>query len=91
VDESAKTATLLHHYVAPASLYSFFGGQADLLPNGDIEVDFGSPLSGATVQEYQPGSTVIETSPQIVWQAVSPAYDQYRAMRLPSLYPGVQW
>jgi arylsulfate sulfotransferase len=92
VDESAKTATLLHHYVAPASLYSFFGGQADLLPNGDIEVDFGSPQSGAaTVQEYQPGSAVVETSPQIVWQAVSPGYDQYRAMRLPSLYPGVQW
>jgi hypothetical protein len=87
VDESAMTATLLHHYVAPAHLYSFFGGQADLLPNGDIEVDFGSPQSGATVQEYQPGSTVVETSPQIVWQAVSPGYDQYRALRLQSV-PG---
>jgi arylsulfate sulfotransferase len=91
VDESAMTATLLHHYLAPAALYSFFGGQADLLPNGDIEVDFASAISGATVQEYQPGANVVETSPQIVWQAVSPGYDQYRAMRLPSLYPGVQW
>jgi arylsulfate sulfotransferase len=91
VDESAMTATLLHHYVAPAAFYSFFGGQADLLPNGDIEVDFASAKSGATVQEYQPGTAVVETAPQIVWQAVSPGYDQYRAMRLPSLYPGVQW
>ncbi|MHB8476332.1 MAG: aryl-sulfate sulfotransferase [Steroidobacteraceae bacterium] len=91
VDESAMTATLLHHYIAAANLYSFFGGQADLLPNGDIEVDFASAHSGATVQEYQPGATVVETSPQIVWQAVSPGYDQYRSMRLPSLYPGVQW
>ena len=91
VDEAAMTATLMHHYIAPASLYSFFGGQADLLPNGDIEVDFCSAKSGATVQEYQPGATVVETSPQIVWQSVSPGYDQYRALRLPSLYPGVQW
>lgn len=91
VDEAAMTATLMHHYIAPANLYSFFGGQADLLPNGDIEVDFCSAKAGATVQEYQPGSTVVENSPQIVWQAVSPGYDQYRALRLPSLYPGVQW
>ncbi len=91
VDESAMTATLLSHYIAPAALYSYFGGQADLLPNGDIEVDFCSAKSGATVQEYQPGAAVVDTAPQIVWQSVSPGYDQYRALRLPSLYPGVQW
>ena len=91
VDESARTATLLHHYVAPAALYSYFGGQADLLPNGDIEVDFCAANAGATVQEYQPGAAPVETAPQIVWQAVSPGYDQYRSMRRPSLYPGVQW
>jgi len=91
VDEAAMTATLIHHYIAPANLYSFFGGQADLLPNGDIEVDFSAAQAGAIVQEYQPGATVAETSPQIVWQAVSPGYDQYRVLRLPSLYPGVQW
>lgn len=91
VDEAAKTATFVSHYVAPASLYSFFGGQVDLLPNGDIEVDFCAAKAGATVQEYQPGAAVLETTPQIVWQAVSPGYDQYRSQRLPSLYPGVQW
>ncbi len=73
------------------ALYSLFGGQADLLPNGDIEVDFCAANAGATVQEYQPGAAPVETAPQIVWQAVSPGYDQYRSMRRPSLYPGVQW
>jgi hypothetical protein len=83
VDEAAKTATLLHHYQAPSSLYSFFGGQADMLPNGDVEVDFCSATAGATVQEYQPGVAVLQTSPPIVWQAFSPGYDQYRALALP--------
>ena len=91
VDEAAKTATFVSHYLAPASLYSFFGGEVDLLPNGDIEVDFSAAKAGATVQEYLPGAAVMETTPQIVWQAVSPGYDQYRSQRLPSLYPGVQW
>jgi len=91
VDEVAKTATLLHHYVAPASLYSFFGGQADFLANGDVEADFASATSGATVQEYQVGAAVLETSPPVVWQAFTPGLDLYRALRLPSLYPGVQW
>ncbi len=91
VDESAMTATLTHHYVAPAALYSYFGGQADLLPNGDIEADFCSVKGGAVVQEFQPGASVLETAPAIVWQAVSPGYDLYRALRLPSLYPGVTW
>ena len=91
VDEAAKTATLIHHYQAPASLYSFFGGQADLLPNGDVEADFCSATAGATVQEYQPGAGVLETSMPIVWQAFSPGFYQYRALRLRSLYYGVQW
>jgi hypothetical protein len=91
VDESAMTATLVHHYIPPASFYSFFGGQADLLANGDIEADFGSAKGGAIVQEFQPGAVVEETSPTIVWQATSPGVDLYRSTRLPSLYPGVQW
>jgi arylsulfate sulfotransferase len=91
VDETAKTATLLHHYVAPASYYSFFGGQTDLLGNGDIEVDFCAAQPGGIVLEYQPGPSVTETSPLIVWQAVTPGAYLYRALRQPSLYPGVQW
>ena len=91
IDEARMTATLLHQYMAPASFYSYFGGQADLLPNGDIEADFCAAKEGAIVQEYQPGAGIVETSPPIVWQAITPGYDAYRALRLPSLYPGVQW
>ena len=91
VDETAKTATLLHHYVAPTSYYSFFGGQTDLLGNGDIETAFCAASGGGIVQEYTPGASVTETSPAIVWQAVTPGAYLYRAQRQPSLYPGVQW
>jgi arylsulfate sulfotransferase len=84
VDETAMTATLLSHYTPPASLYSFFGGNVDLLPNGDMEADFCAPKTGAVVQELRDGT-------QVVWQATTPGADQFRALRLPSLYPGVQW
>ena len=87
VDEAAMT-TLLHHYIAPASFCSFFSGHADLLPSGDIEADFCAAKGGAIVQEIQPGAGVTETAPALVWQAVSPGYDQYRSMRSPILYPG---
>jgi arylsulfate sulfotransferase len=87
IDETAMTATLLSHYTAPASLYSFFGGNVDLLSNGDIEADFCAPKSGAVVQELRSsGGTA-----QVVWQATTPGADQFRALRLPSLYPAVRW
>lgn len=81
------TATLLFHYIAPTSLYNFWGGQADLLANGDIEADFCAAPGGSQVLELDP----TQPSPQIVWQAVTPGISQYRALRIPSLYPGVQW
>jgi arylsulfate sulfotransferase len=85
INENNMTATLITHYVPPASYYSFFGGNADLLPNGDIETDFCAPLSGAIVQELAPDGG------QVVWQATTPKADQFHAFRMPSLYPGVQW
>ncbi|HEX8712438.1 MAG TPA: aryl-sulfate sulfotransferase, partial [Terracidiphilus sp.] len=85
LNEQNMTATLVTHYVPPPSYFSFFGGNADLLPNGDIHADFCSPLSGAIVQELTPNAG------QVVWQATSPNADQFHAFRLPSLYPGVQW
>jgi arylsulfate sulfotransferase len=88
VDENAKTATLLSHYIPPPSFYSYFGGEADLLANNDTEADFCASQGGATVQEFQSGGGA---SPSIVWQAKTPGYNQYRTVRIPSLYPGVQW
>ena len=87
VDEQAMTATLVFHYIAPQKLYSYFGGNAELLANGDIEADFCAPAAGSTIFEWVP----TQPTPQIVWQANTPKYDQYRVFRIPSLYPGVQW
>lgn len=85
VNENNMTATLVRHYVPPPSYYSFFGGNAEPLANGDLHVDFCAPITGAIVQELKPLSN------QVIWQATTPKTDQFHAFRLPSLYPGVQW
>ncbi len=85
LNESNMTATMIVHYVRPDTDFSFFGGNAELLGNNDMEVDFCAPASGAIVQELNPNAS------QVVWQATTPGADQFHALRLPSLYPGVQW
>ncbi|MFZ1941496.1 MAG: aryl-sulfate sulfotransferase [Terracidiphilus sp.] len=85
LNESNMTATMIVHYVRPDTDFSFFGGNAELLGNNDMEVDFCAPASGAIVQELNPNAS------QVVWQATTPGADQFHAFRLPSLYPGVQW
>lgn len=87
LDETAKTATLLLNYKPNPSLYSYFGGQTDLLQNNDVETDFCASKGGATVFELDTTQTPAAT----VWQAHTPGYNQYRVLRIPSLYPGVQW
>ena len=57
--------------------------------NGNIEFD------ECAISPSSPAAQVLEVtnqpSPQTVWQLqISGAY-AYRAFRLPSLYPGVQW
>ncbi|HEV2213654.1 MAG TPA: aryl-sulfate sulfotransferase, partial [Terracidiphilus sp.] len=87
VDEGNRTATLVYHYNPSPSLYSYFGGDVRSLINGDLETDFCALTGGSRVLELNlNGST-----PQLVWQAFTPGALQYRAERLPSLYPGVQW
>ena len=81
IDESAKTATFIFHDISIG--YSFFGGNAEVLGNKDVEFAL---AVGASVHEVTP------TSPaQTVWQMNIVGTDTYRAFRLPSLYPGVQW
>jgi arylsulfate sulfotransferase len=87
INELAKTATLSFHYTAPA--YSFFGGNAEPLDNGDIEFDecaFVSSAAQANVYEV-----TNEPTPRVVWQMNISGNNAYRGFRLPSLYPGVQW
>lgn len=85
LNENNMTATMVTHYVPPPSYFSFFGGNASLLDNGNIHVDFAAAPTGAIVQELNPQAS------QVVWQGTTPNSDQFHAYRLPSLYPGVQW
>ena len=92
IDEGAMTATLTSNQILPPNLYSFFGGNTELLANGNTEYDLAGTYDGgpsapstADIFEVTPGST-----PQTVWHIHS-ATNAYRAYRIPSLYPGVQW
>lgn len=86
INETAKTAKLTFHQILPAAQYSLWGGNAEQLANGNVEFD----LCGLTV-----GSVVYEVTqtgtPQTVWSMTTTISNFYRAFRIPSLYPGVQW
>ncbi len=81
LDETAKTATFVVH--PNAATYSFFGGNAEVLKNGNQEY---CDTTGGTIYEMTQSAT-----PQAVWQMLVPGEYLYRGMRIPSLYPGVQW
>jgi hypothetical protein len=85
LNEGTMTATLVSHYEPPSSFYSYFGGNVDQLPNGDMHANFCATYTGAIVQELDP------TRSHVVWQGITPGSDQFHVNRLPSLYPGVQW
>lgn len=86
IDESAKTATLTFHQILPANLYNSYGGNAEQLANGDVEYDLCATASGSWVYEVTQEST-----PQTVWTLHQSLSSLYRAFRIPSMYPGVQW
>jgi arylsulfate sulfotransferase len=87
LDETAKTATLAFHPTVP--MYSFFGGNAALLKNGNVE------FCEAAVGPEENSGVIYEvtedSSPQTVWQMQVAGLFVYRGQRIPSLYPGVQW
>jgi arylsulfate sulfotransferase len=87
INESAKTAALSFHQKIPPNLYSNFGGNAEQLANGNVEYDLcGVTPIGSYVYEVTP-----ESSPKTVWSMHVTGTYLYRAFRIPSLYPGVQW
>lgn len=94
IDEAAKTATLTSHIqfadVLPNSYYSDWGGSTDQLSDGDLEFAATDTSAGSFVIEMTQGA-----NPQVVWKLASnsniPYSEFYRAFRIPSLYPGVQW
>jgi hypothetical protein len=86
INESAQTATITWQDMLGE--YSFWGGYAQTLPNGNIEFDecTVNAATSAAIYEVTPSSP-----PQTVWQMQIGAQDAYRGFRIPSLYPGVQW
>jgi arylsulfate sulfotransferase len=87
INEAGMSASLVKRYVPPGWVYSFFGGNINPLADGDLEVNFCAATTGTLVQELREE----DGAQQVVWQAVTKGTNQYRADRLPSLYPGVQW
>ena len=89
IDENDKTATFVIHPTTDG--YSFFGGSAYLLANGNIEYDECSdgnrPGENGSAFEVTPYST----TPQVIWKLEDTGQYVYRATRIGSLYPGVQW
>jgi hypothetical protein len=89
LDENAKTADIT--WVDKlATVFSYFGGSARLLKNGNIEFDecasTAPPAANAAIFE------VTKTTPPItVWSMKISGQNNYRGLRIPSLYPGVQW
>jgi hypothetical protein len=86
LDETAKTATLSFNPTAPA--FSFFGGNAAVLKNGNVEYceSAGGPGTAGDIFEVTQDSAA-----QTVWHMLITGQFAYRGQRLPSLYPGVQW
>ena len=87
LNETAMTATIA--WQNPLATYSFCCGNMDLLANGSMEFDIAAA-------EQQPQFSTVEevtytSDPQLMWQMIVQGQLAYRATRLPSLYPGVQW
>lgn len=86
VNETEMTARVAWSY---NTVYSFWGGVTQQLPNSNLFVDLTAPADNPT------GARVMEVtqqpSPQVVWQLDINGQNSYRTIHLPSLYPGVQW
>jgi hypothetical protein len=85
VDELARTAEVSWEHVL--GWFSSWGGSIRVLSNGNVECDSSTVDGGySRVVEVMAGS-----DPQLVWQMDTSGAYLYRAYRISSLYPGVQW
>ncbi|MFB3923217.1 MAG: aryl-sulfate sulfotransferase [Terriglobia bacterium] len=85
IDEVNKTVQLLFDGKLPA--FSAAIGSVSVFGNGNVEADMGFlyPAPIRVVEMTQ------EASPKILWELDISGQRAYRAYRIPSLYPGVQW
>ena len=82
----AMTATLIWQH--NVGVYAPFIGSIQVLPGGHVEYDIGTfnGVPRARIQEL-----TMDSVANLVWQLdVTDSY-VYRAFRIPSLYPGIQW
>jgi hypothetical protein len=86
IDESTHLANLLWEYLP--GYFSYWGGNASVLPNGNVEFDATIPFNSLASQITEMTQT---DNPQIVWQMNITGANAYRGYRIPSLYPGVTW
>jgi hypothetical protein len=92
IDESAMVANLIWDDLP--GYFGIWGGSINQLANGNVEFDLNDPAvppSAGVASEVQ---EVTQTStPQVVWKMdFTPVIENaYRAYRVPSLYPGVNW
>lgn len=86
IDEAALTATLAFHPTAPT--FSFFGGNAMVLANGNVEFCESAGGDGNDGEVYE---VTQSSNSQTVWQMQIKGQYTYRGQRIPSFYPGVQW
>ncbi|WP_445191781.1 aryl-sulfate sulfotransferase [Sphingomonas sp. Tas61C01] len=87
LDEQARTATIVSRVIVPTALYSIFGGNAEILGNGNIEYALSGVPTGGVVQEVTP-----DDAHALVWSLTDlNGKFIYRGYRLTSLYPGVTW
>lgn len=85
IDEFTHVASLPWEYLP--GYYSYWGGSAQVLPNGNVEFDATIPFSSLASQITE----IRQKDNQIVWQMNVTGQNTYRGMRIPSLYPGVTW
>ena len=88
VNEVNKTAAVV--WEDKISGFGVCCGNMQLLPNGDAEYDLATSTQ-APPFDAQILEVTHETMPQTVWKMELPGSLAYRAFRIPSLYPGVQW
>jgi arylsulfate sulfotransferase len=87
LDEASKTAQIVWQYKLP--VFSVCCGSINVLENGNAEFDIAAAFFAPMISKVQ--EVTQESTPRLVWEMDLTGQLGYRAFRIPSLYPGVEW